>query len=184
MSLSNVGGKLGGYVTGVDGANVTSWTISEIFESTINAGTPDEKTLTTVLNLGPQGFSGDSDVGSAGSPVQIGDLALTAGGDDAVYKFQLSAITDIGDPVLGIGAPLVSTFEITVPGTGGGGGCDSPLAGEGDINCDGAIDLVDFNILKANFGKSGSAEAVPEPSTLALLAGAGCLAVFAARRRR
>lgn len=41
-------------------------------------------------------------------------------------------------------------------------GC-SPLAKQGDVDCDGDVDLADFNILKANFG------AVPEPDALALI---------------
>ena len=40
--------------------------------------------------------------------------------------------------------------------------------GQGDFNGDGAIDLQDFGLLKANFGSGG--ELIPEPATLSLLA--------------
>ncbi len=54
----------------------------------------------------------------------------------------------------------------------------------GDIDGNGKVDLTDFGILKANFGKSGAAgAAVPEPSTLALL-GLGALCGLAGVVRR
>ena len=182
LSASNGadGGQLVGYVNGLEGAAVESWSIAQIFETTIMVdGEP--KTLTTMLDLsGEEGFSGTEAVGSPESPVQFGHLDLAQGADPNTYKFQLTSTTDLGDPVLGVGVASTQQFEILVDGTGGGGPCNS-IQELGDINCDGAVDLVDFNILKENFG---TVEGVPEPSTLALLAGAGCFALVVGRRRR
>jgi len=76
---------------------------------------------------------------------------------------------------------VTQTAEVTATGTGGGG---SGLPG--DVNGDNKVDLTDFGILKANFGKTGAAgAAVPEPSTLALLSlGALCGLVGLVRRGR
>jgi hypothetical protein len=49
------------------------------------------------------------------------------------------------------------------------------------LNGDGTITLVDFNILKGNFGASG--EIVPEPGTLALFWMGGIVAAGLGRRR-
>ncbi|MEM9295964.1 MAG: PEP-CTERM sorting domain-containing protein, partial [Planctomycetota bacterium] len=50
----------------------------------------------------------------------------------------------------------------------------------GDFNTDGVVDLLDFDVLAANF-ESSPAGVVPEPATAGLLALAG---LAAARRRR
>jgi hypothetical protein len=54
--------------------------------------------------------------------------------------------------------------------------------GQGDLDGDGKVDLADFDILKNNFGKGGATE-VPEPSSW-LLAAWGALAWLVVRRRR
>ena len=55
----------------------------------------------------------------------------------------------------------------------------------GDFNHDNKVDINDLTIVLSNYNTtySASAAAVPEPSSIALLAGAGCLVVFACRRR-
>ena len=50
----------------------------------------------------------------------------------------------------------------------------------GDANGDGVVDLLDLDILGANFGESLTGTAVPEPTTLAMLVLTGLVAL---RRR-
>lgn len=54
---------------------------------------------------------------------------------------------------------------------------------EGDVNQDGAVNEVDFRLWKDAFG-GGGPNSVPEPSSLALLAGASLGAVALVKRRR
>ena len=55
----------------------------------------------------------------------------------------------------------------------------------GDFNQDGQVDINDLTIVLAHYNQTAgsSLAAVPEPSSVALLAGAACLVVFACRRR-
>ncbi len=53
---------------------------------------------------------------------------------------------------------------------------------EGDFNFDGKVDLIDFTEFVGVFNQQGAVAAVPEPSTLLLLALSGCF-VWAFRRR-
>lgn len=178
VRLVNMEGQLGGAVYSLGDAPVTSWKVERVFRE-VYPGTPDDIVLESVMDLTPVGAAGEGAVGDMDMNALLGTYPLVSGLDDETYNFRVTVLTEDADSFLG---DVTQVFEasIVVPGSGGEG-CE-PLGSQGDINCDGAIDLVDFNILKANFGQS--AQAVPEPSGLALLAGFGCCAAWALRRRR
>ena len=60
----------------------------------------------------------------------------------------------------------------------------SEFQAEGDFDGNGTIDLSDFGALKANFGFSRPAAAVPEPSTWALGLVGGFLGLLARSRAK
>ncbi len=122
-------------------------------------------TIAKDLTLGAAGLTS---VGDQAANVPLG-FTLGAG---QTYNLRLT-VAD-GEGLVG-GSTVINT---TLTGVGGGGGLP------GDLNGDNKVDLSDFGILKANFGKSGAA-AVPEPSTglLALLGVAGLVARSLKRRR-
>lgn len=53
----------------------------------------------------------------------------------------------------------------------------------GDTNNDESVDLSDLNAVRNNFGAAGSASAVPEPASAALLAGCAALLAWRSRQR-
>jgi hypothetical protein len=143
---------------------------SEFFRSTdpgikVSATIP----LGFVSAGGVAGYAGNDGLGSAGTNAEIplnGATISLSGQQTLVLTASVGGLTQTLEKVVDFGG--------TGPGTP-----------PGDLNGDHKVDLSDFGILKANFGKSGAAgAAVPEPSTL-LLAGLGLLglAVRWARRR-
>ena len=115
------------------------------------------------------GVAGVASVGDATTTVPLG-LSVPAG---QTYTLKLT----VNDPA-GL-LPTPTTVQATFTGQSTGG---CTLAG--DVNCDNKVDLTDFGILKANFGKSASAGTpVPEPSTW-MLAGLGVATLAAASRRK
>jgi len=106
--------------------------------------------------MGTDGVNGE--LPSNGSTINLSGMQnLTLHASIAGQQFSFTKAVDFG------GAP-------TLPG---------------DIDGNGKVDLTDFGILKANFGKSAPAgAAVPEPSTLALLGLGGLCSLIAAIRRR
>ncbi|MFO0896311.1 MAG: PA14 domain-containing protein [Pirellulales bacterium] len=118
---------------------------------------------------GPAGFAGVDGFGEPGTNAYL----PFSGGGQPFNPFDTSTDLILRASIGGLSLSLEKLFEFHH----GGGGCT--LAG--DVNCDTRVDLTDFGILKANFGKSG-AMSVPEPAT-AVLAWLG-LALFVAARKR
>lgn len=175
-----------GMLTGaafLEGGELEAWRVERVFRTNVG-GTE----VIAVADLSEAGLGGTGNIGDANTDVPLGDLSLVSmGADDEVYELRL--VMTASDPILGAGADSIFTETFVIPGTGGGG--IPPFVSMGDINNDGAINLEDFNILKANFGAMGAVgaaggqESVPEPSTVLLaLLGFGGLAVRMVRRRR
>ena len=175
--LVNLDGKLGGAAY-FESGDITSWRVEQIFR-TMAGG----EEVVVAADLSQVGVAGEGNVGGPGEDVQLGDVDLTNNGaDDKSLEFRLSIESNL-DPILGQGETFI-TETFVLPGSGGGNGCGSPLAASGDVDCDGDVDLSDFNILKENFGAVAAAEAVPEPSSIALLGLGGLAALVALRRRK
>lgn len=182
LRLENIDGQLGGavYAPGGNG-DIVGWRVEEVF--TTQAG---GQTLTTALDLAAAGVSGSEAAGTANTSVLFGDVPLVnEGADDVTRTFRLIAdVTGGDDPVIGADFSRSLLAEITLPGSGGGGGGIPDLVLKGDIDQSGDVGFGDFLILSSNFGLQGAAtQGVPEPATASML-GIACLALLQARRRR
>jgi hypothetical protein len=146
----------------------TYYTVGAPFYRAVDPGVVINSTI-------PLGLVGDPPVGLAG------DDGLGSAGTNVEVPFNGADVQFSGLPTLVLTATAGSLTQSHEEQLSFGG---APPGIPGDIDGNGKVDLTDFGILKANFGKGGGA-AVPEPSTLALL-GIGALGslFYLARRRQ
>lgn len=181
LRLENIDGQLGGaaYVS-AGGGEIAAWRVEEIFTTTAGG-----QEISVVANLAAAGVAGVESIGDASTSSLLGDVPLiNLGADDVTRTFRLLAdVTGADDPVLGSDFSASVLAQVTLPGSGVGGGIPD-LVLQGDIDQDGTIGFGDFLILSSNFGTSGAAAAgVPEPSS-AILVGFGLIGLLGFRRRR
>jgi len=167
--------------------------ISWFRERVSSMGTSTKVGLSMFIN----GEHVDGDFGTwvdPGNTFSIGGGLTNKAGNNAFDDFQLYDVALTADQIKSLWAPYAQRLPGDANNDGKVDAADAAIlaqnwlqdvtgkADDGDFNEDGKVDDLDASILAANWVYTGGGAAVPEPGTLALLAGAAVLLLL--RRRR
>ncbi len=133
----------------------------------------------TAVDLLTFDYAGSGDVTLPSIVVAEGGLLVTVTDPG---PFALGGVTLLPGDFNGDGS--VNGLDLNILSDNFGTGSGATL-GTGDANGDGAVNGLDLNIVSDNFGTSlpAAAAAVPEPTSIALIALGGIAACFPARKR-